>query len=433
MVQNDIHRTKRNLGMKLASHYIFLSREKSKKKSSYKKDDGTCVIVLPTGVQGYISKAFPDASPLLNRSIFKKIYNFKLCVSGIAYEIVISQYDVGKDAYLDIIVEGKTKAQIIKCFEYIEETLFNSGIEDDYICVISYDAVSEYYCNKIYPKLNTLERKLRRLLYNTYIVNFGLEYYEQTIITDVQNKTNAKIGKKGNKREKRNKEFFDNVDFGDIQRILFTATWNKYDEKQKQKFLNNNPDLSELSDEELRIKFSEFSPKSDWQRFFAHKIDDTIMVENTINDIREFRNQTAHCKHFSADDYKECVAAIRKLSRVIDQAIKMTEEQDFEKKNREMLQLSIEIIKNSFNEVTKSIRESIKPIIDYTRTIQFTNPFKGLLDDIRKNISNIALSNAATINLNPYFDNNTDDKEPEEKESEEKETENKGSNDNDLE
>lgn len=400
--------------MKLESHYIFLSREKSKKKSSYKKEDGTYVIVLSAGVQGYISKAFPNVSLLPNRSIFKKAYNFKLCVSDVAYEVVILQYDVGKDTYLDIIVEGKTKAQIIKCFEYIEDMLFNSGIEDDYICVISYDAVSEYYCNKIYPKLNTLERKLRRLLYNTYIVNFGLEYYEQTIIRDVQNKTNARIGKKGNKREKRNKEFFDNVDFGDIQRILFTAKWNEYDEKQKQRFLNTHSDLSELSDEELRIKFSEFSPKSDWQRFFDYKIDNTIMVEKTIDDIRNYRNQAAHCKRFSSDNYNDCNAAIKKLSRAVDQAIKITEEQDFEQKNREMLQRSIESIKNSMNEFTKTIRESFKPLLEKTKSIQITNPPKGMMDSIKNSISQITLSSAAKISLNPFYNNNTDDKETEE-------------------
>lgn len=417
--------------MKLESHYIFLSREKSKKKSSYKKEDGTYVIVLPTGVQGYISKAFPNVSPARDYSIFKKIYNFELCVSDIVFEVVFSQYDVGKDTYLDIIVEGKTKAQIIKCFEYIEETLFNSGIEDDYICVISYDAVSEYYCNKIYPKLNTLERKLRRLLYNTYIVNFGLEYYEQTIIRDVQNKTNAKIGKKGNKREKRNKEFFDNVDFGDIQRILFTATWNEYDEKQKQRFLNTHSDLSELSDEELRTKFSDFSPKSDWQRFFDYKIDNTIMVEETIDDIRNYRNQAAHCKRFSSDNYNDCNAAIKKLSRAVDQAIKITEEQDFEKKNREMLQLSIESIKDSITEVAKTIRDSFSSLIEITKSIQLTNPLKGMMDSIKNSISQIALSSAAKISLNPFYDINTDDKEKEEKESEDKETEGIEAKDND--
>ncbi len=407
--------------MKLASHYIFLKKENKK---PYKNEDGVLVLDLPIGVKSYLTKAFPSLSPvpILNDSIYKRSYNAEFCISDIVYKVVLSQYDVGKSTYLDIEVEGKTKVQIIKCLEFIEETLFSSGIEDDYICVISYDAVSEYYCNKIYPKLNTLERKLRRLLYNTYIVNFGLEYYEQTIINDVKDNAKKRIGKKGNKQEKRNKEFFEYVDFGDIQRVLFTATWNEYDEKQKQKFLDAHPDLSELSDEVLRDKFSEFSPKSDWKRFFAHKTDDTIMVENTINEIREFRNQVAHCKHFSSDEYKECAAAIRKLSRAIDQAIKITEEQDFEKKNREMLQLSIESLKNSINEVTKTIRDSFSSLIDITKSIQFTNPFRGMMDSINNSISQIALSSAAKINLNPFNDNITDDKEPEEEESEDKES-----------
>ena len=397
--------------MKLESHYIFLPKEKSNKKGSYKREDGTIVITLPNSVRDYIVKAFPEISSSIEMSVYRRVYNAEFCISDIVYKVVLSLYDVGKSTYLDIEVEGKTKVQIIKCLERIEDTLFTSGIEDDYICVISYDAVSEYYCNKIYPKLNTLERKLRRLLYNTYIVNFGPEYYEQTIINDVKDNAKKRIGKKGNKREKRNKEFFEYVDFGDIQRILFTATWNEYDEKQKQKFLDAHPDLSELSDEVLRDKFSEFSPKSDWKRFFAHKIDDTIMVENTINDIREFRNQVAHCKHFSSDDYKECAAAIKKLSRAIDQAIKITEEQDFEKKNREMLKLSTESFKDSMNEFANRIIESIRPLFDFKNSFQITNPLKGVMVNIRDSLSQISLSSAATDNQVLSTDAATDDEQ----------------------
>lgn len=395
--------------MKLESHYIFLPKEKSNKKGSYKREDGTIVITLPTGVRDYIVKAFPEISSSIDMSVYRRIYKAEFCISDIVYKVVLSLYDVGKSTYLDIEVEGKTKVQIIKCLERIEDTLFTSGIEDDYICVISYDAVSEYYCDKIYPMLNTLERKLRRLLYNTYIVNFGLEYYEQTIINDVKDNAKKRIGKKGNKQEKRNKEFFEYVDFGDIQRVLFTATWNEYDEKQKQKFLDAHPDLSELSDEVLRDKFSEFSPKSDWKRFFAHKTDDTIMVENTINDIREFRNQVAHCKHFYSDDYKECATAIKKLSRAIDQAIKITEEQDFEQKNREMLQLSIERFKDSMDAFAGKIGESFKSLIDLRNSFRLSDPLKEMLDDIKKSVSQIYLSSAATDNQVSFPDETTDD------------------------
>lgn len=392
--------------MKLESHYIFLPKEKKK---PYKSEDGVIVIDLPVGVRAYIEKAFSGITSSSDVSIYRRVYDAEFCISDIVFKAVFSLYNAGESTYLDIKVEGKAKVQIIKCLEYIEETLFSSGIEDDYICVISYDAVSEYYCNKIYPKLNTLERKLRRLLYNTYIVNFGLEYYEQTIIKDVKDNAKKRIGKNGNKQEKRNKEFFEYVDFGDIQRVLFTVTWNEYDEKQKQKFLDAHPDLSELSDEVLRDKFSEFSPKSDWKRFFAHKTDDTIMVENTINEIREFRNQVAHCKHFSSDEYKECAAAIKKLSRAIDQAIKITEERDFEQKNREMLQLSIERFKDSMDAFASKIGESFKSLIDLRNPFRLSDPLKEMLDDIKKSVSQIYLSSAATDNQVSFPDETTDD------------------------
>ena len=86
------------------------------------------------------------------------------------------------------------------------------------------------------------------------------------------------------------------------------------------------------------------------------------------------------------------------------------------------MQLSIESLKNSINEVTKTIRESFKPLIEITKSIQLTNPLKGMIDSIKNSISQIALSSAAKINLNPFNDNITDDKEPEEEESEDKES-----------
>ena len=63
--------------------------------------------------------------------------------------------------YVNIVVVGKTRVQIIEVLEYVHSTLFAAGIEEDYISIVSYDAISEYYCNILYPKLNRLERNLR--------------------------------------------------------------------------------------------------------------------------------------------------------------------------------------------------------------------------------------------------------------------------------
>ena len=70
----------------------------------------------------------------------------------------------------------------------------DSGIQADDIMVISYDAISEYYCNKIYPKLNELERNLRKLLFNIYIVNFGKDYYKATVSEDLKQKLKVSLG-----------------------------------------------------------------------------------------------------------------------------------------------------------------------------------------------------------------------------------------------
>ena len=133
------------------------------------------------------------------------------------------------------------------------------------------------------------------------------------------------------------------------------------------------------------------------------------MVENTINDIREFRNQVAHCKHFSSDDYKECAVAIKKLSRAIDQAIKITEERDFEQKNSEMLQLSIESFKDSMDAFASKIGESFKSLIDLRNSFRLSDPLKEMLDDIKKTVSQIYLSSAATDNQVSFPDETTDD------------------------
>ena len=68
---------------------------------------------------------------------------------------------------------------------------------------VNFSNFREYYCNKLYPKLNGLERNLRKLLFNTYIVNFGKSYYERTINKSIQGKAKQVIRARGNKETKK--------------------------------------------------------------------------------------------------------------------------------------------------------------------------------------------------------------------------------------
>lgn len=366
--------------MIIESHYIFLPKEKAKKRTTAREDE-TIVLNLHRSVGEYISKTFTLSSTVYDKSIFKRAYDTTIDVSDITFKVVFLQYDVGKNVYLSIKVDGKTKHQTIKCLEHIQEKLFSSGIDTDYIAIISFDSISEYYCNKLYPKLNLLERKLRRLLFNTYIVNFDQEYYKTTISEELQAKAKKLIQAKGSaekKEERRIQEFFYSLEFYDIQQMLFSPTWNEYDEQQKQDFLKSHDDLTQLTDEELRKQFAEFSPKSDWERFFYGKTNDTAEeIITTLDEIRKFRNKIAHCKLFTFSEYNACNDAILKMIRTIDQAIRITEEKDFYDKNIETLSKSFERMNK---ELSETMKEIAKTVIEISRNISesFRGFFNGL-------------------------------------------------------
>ena len=283
--------------------------------------------------------------------------------------------------YLDVVVQGNTKAQIVKCLEDIQYTLLTSGVRERYIDIVSYDAVSEYYCNKIYPKLNILERNLRKLLFNIYIVNFGRDYYKATVGEELQGKIKGVINTDSSKGEKdkikaeyktstkkeaeeieRLQRFFYSFEYNDIQKLLFTPSWTSADEAEKTSFLEKHPDLSELSNEELREAFSKYVPRSDWERFFSNKIN-ISNIKDLIEQIRLYRNSVAHFKFFYKAEYDECNKLVNCLNSAIVKAIKITEDKDFLQKNAETLSEALKDVLAGFASFTKSIAEMAQKTI----------------------------------------------------------------------
>lgn len=324
--------------MRLQSSYIFLMNpskqgEKQPGKNVTTKDGRTSEI--PEHVYSYFLQCFPG--------IMKCEGNNFLCRPEIVWEygecsekcLVTFRFNyvVGK-TYLDVDVEGESEVDIIKCLEYIHATAQTSRVCQDYIMIISYDAASEFYCNELYLMLNKLERNLRKLLFNIYVVNFGKDYYKTTISDDIQRKAKEKIRAKGDAGKKEVtviQEFFYSLEFGDIRQMLFKPKWTKLDEQNKHKFLEEHSDLSTLSDEELRNAFAAITPKSDWDRFFCDKMPN-MDLEDILETIRKCRNKVAHCKLFTLEEYQDSRKIIEQLNEIIVEAIKVTEDKDFVEK-----------------------------------------------------------------------------------------------------
>lgn len=366
--------------MELTNSYIFLKNPYSKEDPTrHRSKDGTITLTFRDNLFNYIEKSFATITKVdCSENFYHKKY-----VGDITYDNIICKAEffvteVVDTMYLDISVTGKTKIQTIKCLEFIQETLLSSGVREIYIDIVSYDAISEYYCNKIYPKLNTLERNLRKLLYNIYIVNFGRDYYRTTINEDLQNKIKGVIGSDSNKEQIKNdyktvtrkdteeinrlQRFFYSLEYSDIQKLLFTPSWTIADESEKAKFLDKHDDLSNLSDNELREAFAKHVPRSDWERFFSNKIDISDIRE-LIEQIRLYRNSVAHFKFFYKSKYDECSKLIKRLNTAIVKAIKITENKDFSEKNAEFLSESLMGIMDSFKSYTKAITEMTQKLI----------------------------------------------------------------------
>lgn len=352
--------------MTIQSSYIFLKKDSERKK--YDIDSAgnkTLVIEAGHGIYSAIMNLFPGASRKTDKDEwFKSKITYMMQVTDEFYHVNFNISEVIDTIYLTVQVEGRSKAKIIGCLEQIQDKLLSlAELNEKYIPIISYDAISEYYCNKIIPKLNSLERNLRKLLFNIYIVNFGRNYYQATTSEEFQAKIKSMIHARGNKEKKeeeRLKQFFYSFEFNDIQTLLFTPSWTSFDENIKKKFLDEHQDLSKLSDDQLRKAFSDFSIKSDWERFFDKKVN-IDEIEEVIEDIRKYRNKIAHFKFFSKSEYFHCEQIMRKLNKAIVKAIQITEEKDFNNKNYEYLSDALAEPLMKLAELTHALSASISP------------------------------------------------------------------------
>lgn len=419
--------------MKLTSSYIFLEHP-NKKTISHKDQQGNLVLELGNNIYSFIRNAFPSAvEDTKTDEIFRTTLTYNLIEDNIPYRVSFIITEIEKTTYLDIIIEGKRRIKLVSYLESIQDKLLNSKLRHYYVDIISYDAVSEYYCNKSFGKLNELERNLRKLLFNIYILHFGKDYYSATMSKELQDKIKGVIRSRKIKEPIQNvkkiyrvdkddaekivrlQQFFYSLEFADIQKFLFTPTWTPLDKREHSKFLTSHEDLSILSDIELRNAFEKFAPKSDWDRFFSSKI--TILeIESLVDDIRNYRNIVAHCKLIDKNTYKKYNQLILRLNKAVVNAIRITEEKDFAQKNADLLNRTLLSISQKISELMKPIQDGIQNFLsspaiqtmqEFAKQIQESVQVKRITDLV-SSLTNPSNSTEATDPIDED-ENPTDD------------------------
>lgn len=222
--------------MELQNNYIFLKEPD--------ENSGKNLETYLNELFDTLKKTGGHGIDLLN--LFKRIYSGKIKIGRKERRVMFALHLVGDTYYVDLIVQGETRLDVVNTLEYVHSVICKSNVSSEYIMIISYDAVSEYYCNQMFPKLNELERNLRKLLYNIYTVNFGKDYCKATFSEEIQNKAKGIIRARGEKK-KRETEFiqkmFYSLEYSDVEQLLFDKRWTELDESNKNDFLESHTNL----------------------------------------------------------------------------------------------------------------------------------------------------------------------------------------------
>ncbi len=369
--------------MQLLNSYIFLKKEEEMTQD----ENGNFVIVIKDNVPTLFRKLFnakdndilleelEDNKEVSSKNIKDLFYKIRRGKFGITlnddsmHEVSYEFICVNSSYYLDITIDIEKEEDGIVILEKINDEMIEkkNDINKEYVIVKSYDSVSEHYCNKIYPKLNKFERKLRKLLYLIYTGRFEKDYFKKTTSEEIQSSVKGRIQSKENNKKKKEfdyaKVFFESFDFGELQSLLFEKRWTEVEEEAVDNFLKDNKKLSLLSDEEIRNFIISIKPKSDWERFFEDKGVSEDIAE-TIDEISKLRNKVAHNKEFNKSQHTRMNELLEKTEKEIDEAIIITETKDFIKINEEKIQRTLRNFQNNIKEMLSSLTEAIMPSIE---------------------------------------------------------------------
>lgn len=253
--------------------------------------------------------------------------------------ISITVHETLKILLLNVSISGETinNISLLETFDNLfhDKRYINtySGkrlcLVDSYEIIKTYDDVSSYYCNLVYPLLNEFDRKMRLLLYNTYYVLYGDEFPKK--FNYYQKALGCRLYKKGDNNDSATKFCSDNIfyayDYSQMIDILFR--------KNKNKSENN---------------------KSDWELFFSDKIS-LPTFEDDIREIKGLRNNVAHCKLFPKYDYERLKYLLTKYNNALDKAIKLTYSKDFAKEYMTSIKNALELMVSKIKELYEILWE----------------------------------------------------------------------------
>lgn len=379
--------------------YILIKKEEVK---IHKEKNNTIYEILPSSFQ-LIKDNFENVEleeiKDNKEKIFRSNWKGNFYSNKIKVNFSIKQYSKQKLSYLTIYIKENNA---INTMEVIDNTI-NKIISKYYIIITSYDSISEFYCNKIYNKLNKFERKLRELLFDMYTFHYGINYYDQKFSNNLKEKvkTDKSIYSESKNIEKIKQALYE-LTYNDIIDLLFTPKWLEEDEENKVKLIKKIHNEN-LSQQELLEMIEDIKPKSDWERLFLPYIGNMINFQENIDELRGLRNRVAHCKFFRRQHYEKCLDILKVANKEIDKALKEVMKIDFQKLNAEYTN---NLFRNSIEIVTKSLKEFGEVLNNYSKQVISTAQL-SIANIIKESLSNLKIPTVSSNMFNYNYTKTT--------------------------
>ena len=270
------------------------------------------------------------------RTLIKKSFNMSdnntVCING-KRKVFELYCDISCQSATDEITDDNIYNLIIvsqhndkkRQIELIEE--FNKEFQRivdadrEYHLILAYDEVSEYYCNKVFPKYQKFERQLRHLVFKVLTKSYGSFWAKKTISSQDKEKVRKSLrSSEGSAKEDQliEKALYE-MTLGQLIEYLFYSI----EQSGFENYLDNNyPQkiINELTKSELIDLLKKAQRRSVWNMFLADVIDISEPITK-MSYLAKNRNKVAHCKFFYKDDYKTTSEYLNQFIPKIESAI----------------------------------------------------------------------------------------------------------------
>lgn len=322
--------------------------------------------------------------------------NFKVDskANKITYKDIAIDYDVKIESneYSETIIifslsydPKKETLDAIKVFENFDNAIFhhihNNMMSGNVTINTLIDDISKEYACRLYPKINNIEKTLRKIIYIFMEKSLGREWVKKAFPIDIKTKLDETL-KRRNITENNN-DYLEEIDFIVLSSFLFDkySTGNFDNILKELKKLDND-----LSIDKIEKIINENEKKSNYERFFKDDLRDDKFDEKWKT-LYQYRNLVAHNKKIRKKDYENATTLINQFESMFQEClnklnkdVKMTKEQKNELqelgnnvliKNMDSNLLNFKLKFNNFYGIQEenSTLSYIKEIIEKNQTL----------------------------------------------------------------